>query len=112
MFLENAKGSGGGDILEYKQDSKEMCLSVNYSKPLYKKRVLENRSFKFLGYEFMAVEPLDKSKFPEDRTLMILKDFSADEPILHIQMFSENLVDEDNEVEWIVPSKYVSKVKD
>lgn len=108
MFLENAKASGGGDIFYNDLDSKKMCLSVNYTEPLHKKRVLEKKSFKFLNYEFIAVEPLNKNKFQEDKTLLILKDFSHKEPILHVQMFSENLVGEDNDVEWIVPSKFFS----
>ena len=105
MFLENVKASGGGDIVDYLLDSKKKILSANYLKPTCKARILERRLFDFLGYEFSAFEPLNPNVFTEENNSIILNNFSHQENIQNVQMFAENLVVEENEVNWIVLSK-------
>lgn len=105
MFLENVKASGGGEIADYRFDLKKNVVTASFVKLKCKARVLEKRILNFMGYEFTASEPLNPREYAEDKSSIILSNFLPNESTDIVQMFAENLVDEENEVESTVLSQ-------
>ena len=112
LFLENPK-SGGGEIISHQIDPKTpKVITINFKRPIDKKRALAKNNINFKSFNFRVCLPIDESSYKPNNQVIILKNFNEDEDISVVQMLAENLVmieDETNDVTSIEKSQIFAK---
>lgn len=107
VFLENARASGGGEILQFElEKEKKKILTVLYANNSVRDRVVIKKSLKFENYVFSVRKLGLKTEYELDTKTLILRNLKPN--LEFVEMFAENLViihNEDNEIVNIVQSR-------